>query len=269
MVHTRMSALGWVIGGSETVVRSLLDALGPGGDADGLRLVGGPCVHARGLAGGVPLGVPRRAAAVGSRHRRGGPGLRPDPRAGADLAGRSAQRAPGGERGRGRPACCVADRGARRRLRGRQPVRATGRGGRSGADARRAAGDGHAAAPRRGDRVGARQADGHLRDRAGRRHDAVVHRHRDLARRVSVRVAGTRRRRVRGDRAGTRWRRASACAGRWGPRSATCSRRASSTEFAVAWIEERFGSNVNCAGWGSGGSAARPADCRVNAPEAQ
>jgi aminoglycoside 3-N-acetyltransferase len=31
MVHTRMSALGWVVGGSETVVRALLDALGPQG----------------------------------------------------------------------------------------------------------------------------------------------------------------------------------------------------------------------------------------------
>lgn len=31
MVHTRMSAIGWVVGGSETVVRSLLDALGPSG----------------------------------------------------------------------------------------------------------------------------------------------------------------------------------------------------------------------------------------------
>jgi len=31
MVHTRMSALGWVVGGSETVVRALLGALGPGG----------------------------------------------------------------------------------------------------------------------------------------------------------------------------------------------------------------------------------------------
>jgi aminoglycoside 3-N-acetyltransferase len=31
MVHTRMSALGWVVGGSETVVRALLDALGPAG----------------------------------------------------------------------------------------------------------------------------------------------------------------------------------------------------------------------------------------------
>jgi aminoglycoside 3-N-acetyltransferase len=31
MVHARMSALGWVIGGSETVVRALLDALGPDG----------------------------------------------------------------------------------------------------------------------------------------------------------------------------------------------------------------------------------------------
>jgi len=31
MVHTRMSALGWVIGGSEAVVRALLEALGPEG----------------------------------------------------------------------------------------------------------------------------------------------------------------------------------------------------------------------------------------------
>jgi len=31
MVHTRMSAVGWVVGGSEAVVRALLDALGPEG----------------------------------------------------------------------------------------------------------------------------------------------------------------------------------------------------------------------------------------------
>jgi len=31
MVHTRMSAIGWVVGSSETVVRALLDALGPEG----------------------------------------------------------------------------------------------------------------------------------------------------------------------------------------------------------------------------------------------
>jgi aminoglycoside 3-N-acetyltransferase len=31
MVHTRMSAIGWVIGGSETVVRALLEVLGPDG----------------------------------------------------------------------------------------------------------------------------------------------------------------------------------------------------------------------------------------------
>jgi aminoglycoside 3-N-acetyltransferase len=31
MVHTRMSALGWVIGGSETVVRALLETVGPDG----------------------------------------------------------------------------------------------------------------------------------------------------------------------------------------------------------------------------------------------
>ena len=31
MVHARMSALGWVVGGSESVVRALLDVLGPAG----------------------------------------------------------------------------------------------------------------------------------------------------------------------------------------------------------------------------------------------
>lgn len=31
MTHTRMSAIGWVIGGSETIVRALLDCLGPDG----------------------------------------------------------------------------------------------------------------------------------------------------------------------------------------------------------------------------------------------
>jgi aminoglycoside 3-N-acetyltransferase len=31
MAHTRMSAIGWVVGGAETVVRAILDALGPAG----------------------------------------------------------------------------------------------------------------------------------------------------------------------------------------------------------------------------------------------
>jgi aminoglycoside 3-N-acetyltransferase len=31
MVHTRMSAIGWVVGGAETVVRALLEVLGPDG----------------------------------------------------------------------------------------------------------------------------------------------------------------------------------------------------------------------------------------------
>src|SRR5215831_4520548 len=31
MVHTRMSAIGWVVGAAETVVRALLDAVGPDG----------------------------------------------------------------------------------------------------------------------------------------------------------------------------------------------------------------------------------------------
>lgn len=44
MVHTRMSAIGWVVGGAQTVVTALLDVLGlaggcvgPGRDADGVR----------------------------------------------------------------------------------------------------------------------------------------------------------------------------------------------------------------------------------------
>ena len=130
---------------------------------------------------------------------------------------------------------------ARGRLRGGQPVRAAGGGGRPGADARRAAGDRHAAAPRRGDRLGARQADGHLRDRAGRRHDAVVHGHRDLAAaRMPTSRSGWRPTSSRSSPV-TRWPRASACAGAWARRSATCSRLRELTAFAVAWIEERFG----------------------------
>jgi len=31
MVHARISSLGWVVGGSETVIRALLDAIGPQG----------------------------------------------------------------------------------------------------------------------------------------------------------------------------------------------------------------------------------------------
>jgi aminoglycoside 3-N-acetyltransferase len=31
MVHTRMSAIGWVVGGAQTVVTALLDVLGPAG----------------------------------------------------------------------------------------------------------------------------------------------------------------------------------------------------------------------------------------------
>ena len=31
MVQTRMSAIGWVVGASETIVRALLDTLGPDG----------------------------------------------------------------------------------------------------------------------------------------------------------------------------------------------------------------------------------------------
>jgi hypothetical protein len=37
MVHTRMSAIGWVVGGAQTVVTALLDVLGLAGDADGVR----------------------------------------------------------------------------------------------------------------------------------------------------------------------------------------------------------------------------------------
>ena len=40
MVHTRMSALGWVVGGSQSIVEALLEAVGPDGTLTGLaRLI--------------------------------------------------------------------------------------------------------------------------------------------------------------------------------------------------------------------------------------
>jgi aminoglycoside 3-N-acetyltransferase len=49
MVHTRMSAIGWVVGGAQTVVTALLDGFGPGSplaklvEADGqVLLLGAP-----------------------------------------------------------------------------------------------------------------------------------------------------------------------------------------------------------------------------------
>ena len=59
MVHTRMSALGWVVGGSETVVRSLLDVSGT------VMVYASWADHVYTLEDwprGVPRGVPRRAA---------------------------------------------------------------------------------------------------------------------------------------------------------------------------------------------------------------
>jgi hypothetical protein len=54
MVHTRMSAIGWVVGGSETVVRALLDVLGPGGRLTAIaRHALGAGIGVRGLVGGA------------------------------------------------------------------------------------------------------------------------------------------------------------------------------------------------------------------------
>ena len=110
MVHTRMSALGWVIGGSETVVRSLLDALGPEGTlmayaswADHVyQLSDWPEEHREAYRAEPPV-FDLATAEVDPDYGRIPERIRTWP-------GAAAQRAPGGERGRRRPARLVADR---------------------------------------------------------------------------------------------------------------------------------------------------------------
>ena len=42
MVHTRMSALGWVIGGTRTVIEALLEVVGSGGTLSNVRRMASP-----------------------------------------------------------------------------------------------------------------------------------------------------------------------------------------------------------------------------------
>ena len=82
MVHTRMSALGWVIGGSETVVRALLDVLGPSGTLAAYASWEDHAYHAGEWPEEHRRGVRRRAA--GLRSRDGGGGARARTDSGAD-----------------------------------------------------------------------------------------------------------------------------------------------------------------------------------------
>lgn len=105
MTHTRMSAIGWVIGGSETIVRALLDCLGPDGtlmayagwEDNPYDLYKWPEEWQRASRGAAGV----RPGTVGGRPR-----ARAHPRADPDLARGQAQRSPGGE-------CRRARRGGR------------------------------------------------------------------------------------------------------------------------------------------------------------
>src|SRR5215208_618984 len=166
LVHARMSALGWVVGGSGAVVSALLEALGPDGTLMALRLLAGARLPRERVAGRAPRRLRRRAAGVRPGHGGGRARPRTDPGARAHVARRRAQRAPRSEHGRGRPTRAHAHRppSAAGRLRPGQPARAPRRGGRRRADARRAARDAHDPAPRGSDRLRTGQAHGHVRD---------------------------------------------------------------------------------------------------------
>ena len=240
MVHTRMSALGWVIGGSETVVRSLLDALGPEGTlmayaswADHVyTLADWPEEHREAYLAEPPLCDPATGEVdpdygrIPERMRTWPGALRSaHPEASVVAVGPRASWLTESHEdgyGAGSPFARLVEAGGQVLMLGAPLETVT------------LLHHAEAIASAPGKRHG------HLRDRAGGRHHAVVHRHRDLGRRVSVRVAGARRRRVRGHRPG--------CAGR-GHRGARAVGAAEChlfparelTEFAVAWIEARFG----------------------------
>ena len=250
MVHTRMSALGWVIGGSETVVRSLLEALGPEGT---LMAYASWADHVYALEDWP------------EEHREA---YRAEPPA-FDLAtaevdrdyGRIPERVrtwPGAARS-AHPEASVVAVGPRAswltaehagRVRGGQPVRAARRGGRAGPDAGRAAGDGHAAAPRGGDRraPGKRRvtfeiaiADGTTQSFTDidTSHGAYPYELLGLETDEFEVIA----REALAEGVGVR--------GRVGEAECHLFPARELTAFGVAWIEARFGLNVNCAGWGS------------------
>ena len=104
MVHARMSALGWVVGGSGTVVAALLEALGPRGTLVAYASWQEHVYHAGEWPAEHRAAYLAEPPGVRPRDRRGGARPRPDPRARAHLAGARAQRAPRGERRRRRPA---------------------------------------------------------------------------------------------------------------------------------------------------------------------
>src|SRR5918998_5041410 len=156
MVRCRMSALGRVVGGAETVVRAVLDAVGPGGTLVACTGWQDPPSDAlddatrRVYVEEHPAYDPPVALQ---------PRTRPGTRSREDLAGGAPQREPGGGRGGGGSPGRKTHHGApeRRPLRRRHALRPAGRARRQGRDAGRAAGHRDARAPRGGHSRSARQ----------------------------------------------------------------------------------------------------------------
>ena len=72
MVHARVSALGWVVGGTGTIVLALLDALGPDGTLMAYAGWEDDSYGMDDVAGGMARGVRGGVAAIRSGDRGGG-----------------------------------------------------------------------------------------------------------------------------------------------------------------------------------------------------
>ena len=246
MVHTRMSALGWVVGGSETVVRALLDALGPEGTLAAYASwedhvyvpEDRPAAHRDAYVADPPVFDPATAAVTPDYGRiperlRTWPGARHSghPEAGVVAVGARAgwltRPHPDDDAyGAGTPFARLVEAGGQVLMLG-APLDTVTLLHHAEAIAR--------AAPKR--RVTSACASP-VRDGA---RGPRVHRHRHGARRLRLRLARPRRRRVRRHRARRARRRRRHDAAGWGRASRTSSRRRRSSPSRRAWLEERFG----------------------------
>ena len=247
LVHCRMSALGTIVGGAETVVRALLDVVGPSGTL----------VAYTGWEDAPPDDLDALPDAERELDSRRASRVRPRPSARRDETTAASRRRsatwPGAVHS-GHPEAGVAAVGhhaslvasatsVRRRLRGRHALRARCRARRAGRARRRPARHRDARAPRGGGRPGRRQAAGRLalpRPRDGGREWRTMHdidtSGRSAPRTRSSRAARTTWRTSRARRS----RRAPAAAGRVGAGTGHVLEARALVAGTVALIEEAF-----------------------------